>query len=154
MIIHHQPITGLEKITSPISPYSTLVEFYSAFNHQNFQQMKNNWLQSSEASMSNPLGGLKRGWNEISNVYDKIFNGNANVYVEYYDYSIEATDTMFYAAGRERGFIESGKEKFELDIRTTRIYRFINNQWRQVHHHGSMDNPVVLAKYQSLVLEK
>ena len=147
-------ITGREAVPGVISPYAALVNFYSAFNSQNSNSMESNWLQTEETSMSNPLGGIKRGWSEITEVYKKLFNGAARVYVEFYDYSIHTTDGLFIAVGRERGSLEINQEKIELAIRTTRIYTLHENQWKQIHHHGSMDNPELLSKYQAVLLRK
>lgn len=36
-----------------------LIRFYSAF----IKLMKNVWLNTGEASMNNPVGGIIRGWN-------------------------------------------------------------------------------------------
>lgn len=146
------PITGEEKKSDNTSPHSALVDFYNSFNHKNFDLMEENWLQSAEASMSNPLGGLKRGWDEIKEVYTKIFSGSAKVYVEFYDYSIYCTDNMFVAVGRERGSLEINNEITNLLIRTSRVFSLVENQWKQVHHHGSMDNPELLGKYQEVLL--
>jgi len=152
MNIVNSPITGQEKKSDNTSPYSVLVEFYHSFNNQDFCLMEQNWLQTAGASMSNPLGGVKRGWDEIKEVYKKIFNGSAKVYVEFYDYSIYTTDDMFVAVGREKGTIEINNEIIELSIRTSRVYCCYESQWKQVHHHGSMDNPQLLAKYQTTLL--
>ena len=149
-LINH-PITGREPITDASTPYSALANFYSAFNQQHFDLMKSNWLQSEEASMCNPLGGIKRGWREIKEVYTKIFRGPARVYVAFYDYSLHVRETMFVAGGRERGIIEINGVKMDLAIRTTRIYLLHEQQWKQLHHHGSMDDPKLLAKYQSVL---
>ena len=156
MQITTQPITGQE---SPIdtasdiaSSLAALIEFYTAFNNQNLNLMQTNWLQTDEASMSNPLGGVKRGWVEIESVYSKIFNGPAKVYVEFYDYTINETESMFVAVGRERGSLEINGEIIELAIRTSRIYTRYETRWKQIHHHGSMDNPDLLARYQKAVL--
>jgi len=46
------------------------------------------------------------------------------------------------------------KERMNLAIRTSRIYRMSNGKWRQIHHHGSIENPKLLAIYQETVLEK
>ena len=148
------PITGSEESDNVLLPYSALVHFYSAFNNQNHQQMENNWLSSEEVSMSNPLGGVKRGWNEIKQVYKNIFDGQAKVYVEFYDYSIHSTDSMFLAVGKERGTLITKNKQIELAIRTTRIYTLYEGAWKQIHHHGSIDNPKLLDLYQTTVLEK
>ncbi len=38
--------------------------------------------------MANPLGGVHRGWPAIREVYERIFTGPAQVYVEFYDYTL------------------------------------------------------------------
>jgi len=147
-----QPITGQEEHLDNASPVGALANFYAAFNGQNFDLMQANWLQTEEASMSNPLGGIKRGWREIESVYKKIFNGPATVYVEFYDYTIHATDSMFVAVGRERGSLEINNETIELAIRTSRIYTLHEAEWKQIHHHGSIDKSQLLAHYQKILL--
>lgn len=47
-----------------------------------------NWDQTPEIAMDNPLGGIKRGWDEIRAVYDRIFNGPAKVYLERYQRAV------------------------------------------------------------------
>lgn len=155
-----QVITGKEPTKdkdSPIpaligAPIRALVAFYKAFNQGDLELMADNWLQDDEAVMSNPLGGIKRGWNEISQVYERIFNGPAHVYVEFYDFSIRQSNDMFCAVGRERGFLRVADKEIALVIRTSRIYKKQNGQWKQCHHHGSMDDPRLLAEYQTAVL--
>lgn len=154
MNIVNKAITGDETKFGDGTPYAALINFYHSFNHQNAELMKSNWLQSEESSMSNPLGGLKRGWSEISEVYKKIFNRNAKVYVEFYDYSIHESENMFVAVGRERGSLEMNNKTIELAIRTSRSFYRHDGQWKQIHHHGSMDNPELLATYQTTLINK
>lgn len=154
MKVYEQAITGNEAGVDDVSPYAALVEFYRAFNKQNFELMQRNWLQSEAASMSNPLGGIKRGWNEIKMVYEKIFLGAARVYVEFYDYSIHAAEGMFVAVGRERGTLTVNGNTIDLAIRTSRVYQMDNGRWKQLHHHGSMDDAARLANYQDTLLNK
>ena len=152
MKIINQAITGRETAPDAASPFAALVNFYSAFNRQNFELMESNWLQSEESSMSNPLGGIKRGWNEIHEVYRKIFSGPSTVYVEFFDYSIHTSETMFVAVGRERGTLTLDHQVLELTIRTSRTYTYHGNQWKQLHHHGSMDDARLLSQYQNILL--
>jgi ketosteroid isomerase-like protein len=148
------PITGREDQGDLSSPFQALVQFYRAFNTRNIAIMIENWAQSDDIAMDNPLGGIKRGWSEIGPVYETIFTGPAEVVVEFYDYTIHATSDMFYAVGRERGHFRLGSNEVSLDIRTTRIFKRIDGTWKQVHHHGSIDDAALLAKYQSAVLGK
>ena len=147
-----RPITGKEDQGDLSTPYKGLVQFYHAFNTNDLEEMSKNWEQSEDIAMDNPLGGIKRGWSEISSVYEKIFNGPAKVYVEYYDYTIHEHGEVFYAVGRERGFFQLGKNRVDLAIRTSRIFRKVGNSWRQTHHHGSIDDAELLATYQSAVI--
>ncbi len=146
------PITGQEDLGDVSLPFNALVQFYRAFNTRDIALMAENWAQSDEIAMDNPLGGIKRGWSEIRQVYERLFSGPAAVYVEYYDYTIHETAEMFHAVGRERGSFRVGPDEITLAIRTTRVFRKINDRWRQVHHHGSIEDPTLLARYQSAVL--
>ena len=101
--------------------------------------------------MDNPLGGIMRGWPEIRGVYKRLFSGPARVRVEFLDYTLHVLDRVFFAVGRERGQLKAGNDVLELDIRTTRVFRFTGGRWRQVHHHGSIDQPDLLATYQEVV---
>lgn len=145
------PITGNENPEDPSSPFYALVQFYHAFNTRNIMLMSQNWAQTDEIAMDNPLGGIKRRWDEIRAVYERIFNGPAKVYVEFYDYTIHEAEAMFYAVGRARGEFRIGGNIVKLAIRTTRIFKLFDGQWRQVHHHGSIDDPTLLAHYQTVV---
>lgn len=155
MLVPNQtPITGKEEQGDLSSPLQTLVQFYHAFNSGDLKEMSDNWEQSEDIAMDNPLGGIKRGWAEISSVYEKIFNGPAEVYVEYYDYTIHEYGDVFYAVGRERGFFRLGEARLDLAIRTSRIFRRVGNNWKQTHHHGSIEDAKLLATYQSAVMGK
>jgi hypothetical protein len=54
--------------------------------------------------------------------------------------------------GREKGTCETGDVTLNLRIRTTRWFTRINGIWRQLHHHGSIDEPALLADYQRAIL--
>ena len=149
-----EAITGKEEQGDLSTPYQSLVQFYCAFNSGDMKIMSENWCQSEDIAMDNPLGGIKRGWEEIQPVYERIFNGPAEVYVEYFDYTIHETAEMFYAVGRERGYFRLAGEELTLAIRTSRIFRNVNGSWKQSHHHGSIEDPQLLAKYQAAVLSK
>jgi hypothetical protein len=60
-------------------------------------------------------------------------------------------DQVFYAVGRERGHFQTADANIQLAIRTSRIYQLIEGRWKQVHHHGSIDDPDLLAAYQRAV---
>jgi hypothetical protein len=47
-----------------------------------------------------------------------------------------------------------GDVEIKLAIRTSRIYKRVEDGWKQVHHHGSIEDPQLLEQYQSAVLGK
>lgn len=145
-------IDGSE-IKNESSEIMALSKFYKAFNNQDILLMEQSWLNTADISMDNPIGGIRRGWEEIGNGYHKIFNGNAKVYVEFYDFSIHKTTNMFFATGRERGYFKTDTFEISLAIRTTRIFILVDGNWRQIHHHGSIDNPDLLKTYQEAILK-
>jgi hypothetical protein len=148
------PVTGSEPSSvSSRDPYHALINFYRAFNQRDLSLMTANWSPSEDVVMANPLGGVKRGWSEISAVYTRLFRGAAQVYVEFYDFSVLCEDAMFCATGRERGYFRHNGKQTSLAIRTSRVYRMEAQQWRQVHHHGSIDDPRILDAYQSAVAQ-
>ncbi len=143
------PITGYEDLRDLTHPRHALTQFYRAFNTRDIVLMRQNWSATDDVSMNNPLGGTKRGWPEIRRVYEKLFLGPARISVEFYNYSLHVSGETFYAVGHERGRFESTAATFDLSFRTTRIFRLLDHHWRQVHHHGSCDDPALLDRYQS-----
>lgn len=146
-----EPITGREDLGDVREPRQALAQFYRALNSRDLALLAENWEQSSDATMDNPLGGIKRGWDEIRAVYERIFRGPGRLWVEFHDYTLHESDDVFYAVGRERGKFENGPVSLDLAIRTTRIFRRAGAGWRQVHHHGSIEDPALLAAYQQAV---
>ncbi len=151
MVTEQASITGREELGGLSATMRALVGFYAAFNQRDLAAMEKNWAQSDEAVMDNPLGGIKRGWNAIREVYERIFNSPAEVKVEFFDYSLHESGDVFYAVGRERGNFRVEDTSIPLAIRTTRIFKRIEGEWRQLHHHGSFDDPQMLAAYQQAV---
>lgn len=147
------PITGREDLGDLSRPEQALAQFYRGLNARDLGLLAENWEQSNDAVMDNPLGGIKRGWPAIREVYERIFRGPARLRVEFHDYTLHVSDTLFYAVGRERGRFESGPVALDLAIRTTRVFRRAGRGWRQVHHHGSIEDPALLGAYQRAVAE-
>lgn len=149
-------IDGSEAGLDPGSPVAALSAFYAAFNQRDLVAMARNWIDDGDVSMSNPLGGIARGWPAIRAVYQRIFEGEAQVTVAFHDYTLHVlapheAGGMFWAVGRERGLLVRGRLQLQPAIRTTRLFRRIEGEWRQVHHHGSFEDPALLAAYQEAV---
>lgn len=140
-------ITGSEP-RSDDPRINALIEFYAGFNQRNLEAVSGSWAPDASIVMSNPLGGLKRGGEEVHSVYRRLFTGQASVHVEFHDFQIMDLGEGFVAVGRERGFCQRGESRIALEIRTSRAFRKVEGSWKQIHHHGSIDDPELLKAYQ------
>jgi hypothetical protein len=66
-------ITGSEPQSNLAEPLQALAQFYRALNARDMSLMEQNWDNTDQAAMDNPLGGIKRGWAEIKPVYERLF---------------------------------------------------------------------------------
>ena len=151
------PITGKEDNGDPREPTQALSQFYHALNSRDLKLMEENWADSAEVAMDNPLGGIRRGWNEITKTYESLFRTQLTYRFEFHDYTLHHVGDLFYVVGRERGDLRMEGRSLLLNIRTTRIFRRNadgrhDGRWHQVHHHGSIDDPQMLGAYQEAVL--
>ena len=149
-----QPITGEEDFGDLNEPRQALAQFYRAFNARDLAMIDENFAAADDVAIDNPLGGIRRGRGEPHAMYEAIFKSPADVRVEFWDYTIDRAGDVFWAVGRERGSYFDGEQRQDLAIRTTRIFRRLDGRWRQVHHHGSIDEASALADFQKAVRKR
>lgn len=147
------PVTGNDYSGNQRDSLQALAQFYRALNSRDLELMQQNWANSADAAMDNPLGGIKRGWTEIRTTYRRLFESKGAYQFEFYDYTLHESGDLFYVVGRERGELVLSGQSLRLAIRTSRVFRKdTEGKWRQVHHHGSIEDPQMLAAYQEAVL--
>ena len=56
--------------------------------------------------------------------------------------------------GRERGQCKTPRETIDVAFRTTRWFVRKDDAWRLLHHHGSVEDPKMLADYQRLIFSE
>lgn len=130
---------------------AALETFYFAFNAPSLSTLGAVWLDEPTVQLNNPVGGILRGIGPITELYTKVFS-SADVWVELSDIiEMSFSDTVVFA-GRERGEFARDGVVVPLEIRTSRVFvRVPAVGWRQVHHHGSIDDPDLLGRYQAAV---
>src|SRR4051812_39835475 len=126
MKVEQVPVTGRESKQQLTSQMRALSEFYQALNERDMELMQRNWAQSADAVMDNPIGGIKRGWDEIRAVYERVFRGSGQFWFELHDYSYHEGGEIFYVVGRERGEYRTDGTVLQMAIRTSRIFRRID----------------------------
>ena len=145
-------ITGLEARSGSGEALDALIDFYCAFNARDLDGLAANWEQGDAPSMDNPMGGIRRGWNAISEGYMKLFGGSAIVQVTLHDFTSQGGDDWHLFVGREIGTCTTPDKKMDVRFRTTRWFTRRGGPWRQLHHHGSIEEAGMLAAYQKIVL--
>jgi hypothetical protein len=148
-------ITGAERALNDGSALDALIGFYRAFNARDLEGLRANWADGSgglQPSMSNPIGGLRRGWDDIREGYSRLFAGPARVTVEFHDYTQQEVGPFALFVGRERGVCVTADLRLDLAIRTSRSFVKVGAAWRQLHHHGSFEQGALLSEYQRAVM--
>jgi ketosteroid isomerase-like protein len=133
---------------------AALETFYYAFNHRDADALKRVWVRDPLVQLNNPLGGMLRGADDITALYQRIFHSRARVEVSFGDVVAYQAAGMVVFAGRETGqFTDPAGRSVPLRIRTTRVFAYDRaaGRWGQVHHHGSIDEPDALRDYQHAV---
>lgn len=158
MILHSPHTYGLSSTNRIAQAHEHEIEgaralletFYYAFNHRDMSVFGKVWADHVLIQLNNPLGGILRGYESIAALYQRIFTGSAAVWVELGDIVEFQTGDMVVFAGRESGEFLKGAMSLSLSIRTSRIIQWFGPEigWRQTHHHGSIDDPQLLAEYQ------
>ncbi|MGY3444662.1 MULTISPECIES: YybH family protein [unclassified Bradyrhizobium] len=146
-----EPITGNEDLGDLSQPEQALAQFYRGFNTRDLKMIDDNFAHSDEVAIDNPLGGIRRGADQPHVMYEGVFRSPADVHVVFWDYTIHRAGDVFWAVGRERGTYRDGDVEKNLNIRTSRIFQLIDGRWRQMHHHGSIEDPKLLGDYQNAV---
>lgn len=141
----------------PDGALAALESFYHAFNRRDPGLLEAVWAPGPAVQLNNPVGGVLRGREAVTALYRRIFTGPARVWVEFHDIMAFRGPGMVTFAGRERGAFRVGETEVPLAIRTTRVFAFAPwegagpPRWAQVHHHGSIDDAELLARYQRAV---
>ncbi|MEN8039973.1 MAG: nuclear transport factor 2 family protein [Actinomycetota bacterium] len=144
----------LDEATRPgiAGALAALESFYFAFNNGDLGVFRQVWVAHELIRLKNPLGGILEGIHPITDLYAGIFNGPADVWVEFTEivaYELGQDAAVF--SGRERGEFTRAGVTVDLDIRTTRVFHRINGRWGQIHHHGSITDAEQLNTYRSAV---
>lgn len=130
---------------------AALETFYCAFNRPDLALFRTVWVEHDLIRLKNPLGGVLEGIDSIVNLYDGIFNGPADVWVEFSDIVVYDLGDAVLFSGREHGEFTRDDTTIPLEIRTTRVMHYTNRRWGQVHHHGSISDAELLRNYQAAV---
>lgn len=144
-------VRGGELAHPTTEPVGALIEFYQAFNEQSLSLLELNWLDSDETSINSPFGGMARGWTKISGVYHRMFRLTAKPSLELLDYTIRETGDAFLCFGEEAIRFQRNGAVVEVRSQSSRWFTRAYGRWRQLHYHGSVDEPAHLQELQTWI---
>ncbi|WP_028922951.1 YybH family protein [Pseudonocardia acaciae] len=134
---------------SPDGAGAALESFYYALNNRDADALAQVWSNHPLAQLNNPVGGILRGGDAVTGLYRKIFTGPVRLWVRFADIVAYTGGEHAVFAGRETGeYTDPAGVAAPVAIRTSRYFRYEDGRWRQYHHHGSIDDPQMLAAYQ------
>lgn len=129
---------------------AALETFYYALNNADLDRLSAIWPDDALAQLNNPVGGILRSGSAIADLYRGIFASGMDVQVTFTDAATYHAPATAVFAGRELGsYVNASGQRASIQIRTTRLFGWAQDVgWRQLHHHGSIDEPAALADYQ------
>ena len=131
---------------------AALETFYYALNNRDLDALSAVWSQDDLAQLNNPVGGILRSGQAVTDLYRRIFRGRLGLTVTFTDAVTYWWDGAVVFAGREIGeYNGPDGTRVPLTIRTSRVFGYEAQRWLQVHHHGSIDRPEELAAYQKAI---
>jgi hypothetical protein len=136
----------------PNGAVAALETFYYALNNADLNVLSQVWSDGQFAQLNNPVGGILRSGAAITDLYRGLFSSGLKVQVSFTDAATYLSTGSAVFAGRELGtYVNTAGEQTALHIRTSRLFGWHpeQRQWRQLHHHGSIDDPDALAAYQA-----
>jgi ketosteroid isomerase-like protein len=136
---------------------AALQTFYYALNRADLAALTAVWADHDLVQLNNPVGGVLRSKPSVEDLYRRIFASNIGLEVSFTDVVTYAWPAAVVFAGRELAcYRDAGSgvpEQAEVAIRTTRVFGYSSRdrRWVQLHHHGSIDSPGALQRYQNAV---
>ena len=129
---------------------AALETFYHAFNAGDLQLLLSVWADDALIQSDSPLRGVARGLEQVAALYRPLLLGGGLTWLQFDDVVEISTEESVVFTGVERGILAAADDVVPLRIRTTRCFGWIEAAaaWRLVHHHGSIDEPMSLTRYQ------
>jgi hypothetical protein len=129
---------------------AAIESFYHAYNSKSVEAIAQLIPPDESCTVYNPVGRTAHGHNGVVALYRSILRGPASVWVELTDVTEYGSPDDLLFVGREHGEFSRDGVTAPLSIRTTRLFHYYGAEygWRQVHHHGSIDDAEQLAAYQ------
>jgi ketosteroid isomerase-like protein len=101
------------------------------------------WSHSADVTTMHPIGGREVGWEQSGPVWGQVAGVAGGGQVRLTDQLIRAGTDVAWEVGTEEGEATLAGERITIKHRVTNIYRREGGEWKMVHHHSDLSEPMV-----------
>lgn len=114
-------------------------QLYAGLNEMftgNLEPLNNLWSHSDSITYMGPFGGSIKGWNEVSEEFQKVAAMKLGGKITCKEVNVYAgTDLGYISCVEEGENISPDGKPVSVCHRATNIFRLEDSKWRLVHHH-------------------
>jgi ketosteroid isomerase-like protein len=111
--------------------------FYRAFEKKDLDAMNAVWSKGAGSICIHPGREALRGWERISDSWQKIFRNTNYIEIDTQIITIEINGDLAYVVLIETVLQVVGRRQLQARSMSTNVFERMAKQWYLVHHHGS-----------------
>ena len=111
--------------------------FYRAFEKKDIKAMSDIWSQGTGSLCIHPGRNALRGWEAISDSWQKIFRNTRYLEIDTDIVATEVNGDLAYVILIETVLQVAGGQRTQSQSMATNIFERMAQKWYLVHHHGS-----------------
>lgn len=111
--------------------------FYRAFEKKDIDAMSAVWSQGTGSLCVHPGWNILRGWKEVRNSWEKIFQNTAYVEINIDILATEIRENIAYIVLTENVMQVVRGQRMEAQSMATNVFELLGGKWYLIHHHGS-----------------
>jgi len=112
-------------------------QFYSAFEKNSIDEMETVWSHSDETECIHPGWELCTGWMAIRESWERIFQNSEPMKFIITNTRIHIDKEIAVVVCLENIQSETLGKESKFGILATNVFKFEDNNWLMIHHHGS-----------------
>ncbi|MFN0156775.1 MAG: nuclear transport factor 2 family protein [Bacteroidota bacterium] len=115
--------------------------FYEAFEQFDIEALDSLWQRSENVRCIHPGSGVIEGWSEVRRSWESIFSGKVALRISLRNVKAEIHNTAAIVTLVEEIVLRGGNNVRTASVAATNIFDFDNEEWKMIHHHGSVLTP-------------
>ena len=112
-------------------------KFYLAFNKQDFDLMRQIWLEDYSIACIHPGWNVLRGVELVMRSWQSIFQNQAPLDIRISDVEVTASIDLAWVNCQENLYVISPNGVLTSKVHATNIYQQVGGEWKMILHHAS-----------------